>query len=267
MESHLARFFWALLFASAVSVLSFRMKFLTAGGSFAQLLLGWALLGLGGWKWTVPILFFFLSSSLLSLLAARKKSVAVADFAKGGSRDALQVLANGGVSGILVILDCMHPLPIWYPMSLGSIAAATADTWGTEVGLLSRSQPILVTTFVRVQPGTSGAISILGSLAGALGAAVTASIGWLWTPGQNTLIASAVIFSGIFSSLIDSLIGASLQAKFQCPSCLKITEKENHCGICGNRVDGIAWLTNDVVNLASTLTGACIVLVAIRLGL
>lgn len=263
MELLLAQLLWPPLFASAISILSFRLKFLTPGGSLAQFFLGWALLGLGGWKWTVPIIFFFLSSSLLSLLGGRKKSFVLAGFAKAGSRDALQVLANGGVCGILVVLDTLFPLPIWYPMCLGSIAAATADTWGTEVGLLSRIEPILVTTFTRVKRGTSGAITILGSLAGLLGAALTALIGLHWTTGQTTLIASSVTFSGIASSLMDSIIGASLQARFECPTCLKITEKGNHCGVRGTHVDGIAWITNDAVNLVCTLTGACIVLVAI----
>jgi uncharacterized protein (TIGR00297 family) len=259
---------YAAVFAAAIALTSSRLKFLTPGGSIAQFFLGWALLGLGGWKWTVPILVFFVSSSLMSRIAHQRKRDIEDHYAKSGSRDAGQVLANGGVAGILVILNVVAPLQIWYPMSLGAIAAATADTWGTEAGILSRTPPILISTFAVVEPGTSGAVTLLGSLAGGLGASIIALSGLIWwSGGSGALLVLALSTAGMIASLVDSLLGVSLQSKYRCPACLKVTEKAIHCGRSGDLIGGHRWMTNDLVNLLCTGTGAVLAFLAVELAL
>ena len=54
---------FAFPFAATISIVSHRLRFLTAGGAITQFALGWFLLGIGGWAWTVPILLFFVSCS------------------------------------------------------------------------------------------------------------------------------------------------------------------------------------------------------------
>ncbi len=96
---------------------------------------------------------------------------------------------------------------------LGSLAAATANTWGTEIGVLSRGKTVSILTFRQVASGTSGGISEYGTIAGAAGAAVIAFTGYPWyTELRITII---IIAAGILGSLADSLIGATLQAQVQ----------------------------------------------------
>jgi uncharacterized protein (TIGR00297 family) len=245
-----------MLCAAAIAVVSRHTALLTLSGAITQFFLGWALLGLGGWKWVVPLLIFFLSSSMLSRLARSRKSSAELHYAKAGSRDALQVLANGGIAGVLVVVGFLFPSPHWYVAALGSVGAATADTWGTEVGVLSRRPPLLLTTFKVVERGTSGGVSLLGSSIGALGGISIGVSGMLWVdPAVRAQTALIVALSAVLGGFLDSLLGASIQAQYRCACCSSLAERSSHCGIPADHVRGVRFITNDTVNLLCTAFG------------
>src|SRR5690606_31156432 len=172
---------------------------------------------------------------------------------KGGRRDAVQVLANGGVATAIAALAALRPDLALFPAFAGAIAAATADTWATEVGLLSRTTPRLITTGRRVPAGTSGGVTPLGTaaaLAGGvfigvlaaalvlLGSAVSSySVGDI-VPAASTAprtdaggalrIALATSAAALLAALSDSLLGATVQAAYHCPRCDKPTERRVH---------------------------------------
>ncbi|RJP75537.1 MAG: DUF92 domain-containing protein, partial [Candidatus Zixiibacteriota bacterium] len=130
---------FAVMAAAAIAFAAYHLKFLSRSGAWAAALLGAVVLGLGGWAWVWPLLAFFVSSSLLS--KARQAARGRADEeAKGSRRDAAQVLANGGVAGLAVILDYTGGGGL-FPVYLGALAAANADTWATETGLLWGRRP------------------------------------------------------------------------------------------------------------------------------
>ena len=79
-------------------------------------------------------------------------------------------LANGGLGAILAILYSLRPNPLLFIAFVGAMAAVNADTWSTDIGILSPSPPRLITSGRRVTPGTSGAISLPGTIAALLGA-------------------------------------------------------------------------------------------------
>jgi uncharacterized protein (TIGR00297 family) len=262
---HLVQFSLGMVLGGIIALLSYRAKFLSASGSVTVFLLAIIIFGFGGLKWAIPILTFFFLSSLLSKWKKGQKQKFDLIFEKGNQRDSGQVLANGGIAGFLVILNIFLPNDIWYMAYLAAIAAAMADTWATEIGILFGHHPRLITTFKKVQPGTSGGISLAGLLGSILGAAVVALSGYFFIyPNfySSYLPMFFVTSAGVFGGLIDSLIGATIQAQFKCPKCHKITEKRKHCsGTETQQISGINWINNDIVNFINTLSGALLVFI------
>ena len=183
------------------------MKWLTGGGGVAALAVGGATAWGLGWRGVVLLFAFFISGSLLTRLAG----------GGGGQRNYRQVLANGGVAALAGLLGSWR-------LAAGALAAATADTWATEIGSFSPHPPRLITTWRQVTKGTDGGVTLIGML-GALGGALL-----IW--GAASLLFSSqvvIVWAGLAGMIADSLLGATLQ---------------------GGRFD------NDAVNLAATVTGA-----------
>jgi uncharacterized protein (TIGR00297 family) len=251
-----------LFLALATAFISFKLKFLNPGGAVATFLLATLIFGVGGWTWAVPILVFFVSSSLLSKIGRPYKKRFDLVFEKSGTRDVGQVMANGGVAGILVLLYGLFPNPLWFALYLGAIAAVNADTWATELGTFSKSAPILITKFTRVPAGTSGAVSLLGLSASLGGSLVIACSGVFSSLILDGYVKWAGIFwsvtaAGFLAAMADSILGATVQAQYRCPVCGKITEKRSHCGDKPTVLaSGIKWINNDRVNGICALVGA-----------
>ncbi|HST04622.1 MAG TPA: DUF92 domain-containing protein [Chloroflexia bacterium] len=272
----------ALLIAGLIAYAGYRARALTWDGAVAACLVGASVFGFGGLAAAILLVLFFASSSVLSFVGKRnvRKQQAEETFDKGGKRDAAQVLANGGVAAAALVLagTIGNPIaPLMFGAFVGALAEATADTWATEIGVLSKTPPRLVTTGRRVQAGTSGGLTLLGTGAGVLGAATIglfaagslALFPSLWPfgggvaqPGLSLILAA--LAGGAIGMLVDSLLGATLQASYFCPQCSKPTESRLHrCGTPTTLVRGVQWLTNDVVNLAGTFVGASVGLLVV----
>ncbi len=245
-----------------VATVSYRAKFLDAGGAAVTFVLATLVFGIGRWTFAVPILTFFVLSSLLSRLGRKKKDKFVAAmFEKTGTRDFAQVFANGGIAGILLVMWYFFPSQLWYTLYVASIAAVTADTWGTELGVLSRFAPRSIITFKKVPVGSSGGVTLAGSVGGLTGAAIVAGVSWLSYPAQSdgpwtVKLFFFIVASAVLASAFDSVLGATVQGQYRCPSCEKITEKKVHCDNVNTMlIKGAAWLNNDVVNTLCALCG------------
>jgi uncharacterized protein (TIGR00297 family) len=251
-----------------IGLLAWRARALSRSGAWAATLSGGLIFGLGGFPWATLLLAFFISSSLLSRLFARRKAALSEKFSKGSQRDWGQVLANGGLGALLAIVFTLLPETGWPWIAFaGAMAAVNADTWATELGVLSRVPPRLITTGQPVAPGTSGGVTGLGtwaSVAGALliGAAATLLVqaksllngdGWGTRAVSYPLLA---VVGGLAGSLVDSLMGATIQRIYYCDRCGKETESAVHrCGQPARPVRGWAWLNNDLVNFLASIVG------------
>ena len=247
---------FALIAAGAASY----FKLLTRSGALAAFLLGWIIFGLGGWSWAALLIAFFGTSSALSFAFKKRKRDSESMYAKGGTRDAGQVLANGGVAGAIVILHAIFPdSPVFWVGFCAALAAANADTWATELGVLNRRKPMLLLSGKSVEAGTSGAVSLVGTLAAVAGALLIGLLGWVFVP-NNIWLLPVVAFSGLLGSLVDSALGASVQAIYFCPACQKKTEKHprHGCGAETTLLRGWKWLSNDWVNLGCTLSASLV---------
>ncbi len=249
-----------ILAAAAVAFLSHRSGLLSRSGAWATLLLGSVVFGLGGIAWSVPLLVFFVLSSLLSRFGPKRKRRLLerleGTFEKGSTRDAMQVLANGGVAGIALLVHAALPSGILAAAYLGALAAAAADTWATEVGVMARRARSII-TFRPVPTGTSGGISVVGSIAALAGAASVAASGVLLGPPFAGMFLAAGV-SGFAGMLADSIIGATLQAQYRCVVCGAPTERRVHCNAPGTLTSGLRAVTNDAVNIACCLVGALV---------
>ncbi len=233
--------------AAAVAAAAWRVGALTASGALAATLVGGAVLGFAGLGPGVVLVVFFVSSSALSALAG------------GGARSrrgAPQVLANGSVAALAAFAHSLHVAADL--ALLGAVAAATADTWATEVGLRLGKRPRSILTLRLQAPGTSGAVSVPGTLAAALGALAVAAAGRWLVAGVDTAGLAAVAAGGLAGSIVDSVAGDAVQAIYRCPACGAAPEVAWHAG-CDERavrVAGLPGIDNDVVNWLATVTGA-----------
>jgi uncharacterized protein (TIGR00297 family) len=243
--------------AATVAAVAYRARLLTAGGAAAATVVGAASVT-AGWDWGAVLIAFFVASAALSRIGhARKELLGGGLVAKGGPRDAAQVLANGGAFALCAIACALQRSPLWYAAAAGGLAAATADTWGTEAGMLAAATPRSIVSGRAVPPGTSGGITTAGTLAsvaGALFIAIAArAIGWPAAAGWSALI------GGFAGATADSILGATLQARRWCGRCQAATERLVHtCGTPTTEAGGLAWLGNDAVNVAATITGALV---------
>ncbi|MBR9680665.1 MAG: DUF92 domain-containing protein [Candidatus Altiarchaeota archaeon] len=202
-----------------------------------------------------PVLFlallgFLVSSSLLGKFAIHDER-----FQKKGERNSTQVLSNSfavALAGFLILMGADALI-----FGIAAISAATADTWATEIGSLSKKRPRMITTLKLVERGKSGGVTALGLL----GSLIAGLFIFLITaPFYGLTYFFPAVVGGAFGSLFDSLLGATFQAIHRCRICKKATENSEHCGKSTNLENGLWWLNNDMVNLFASLTAMLVVL-------
>jgi uncharacterized protein (TIGR00297 family) len=262
-----------ILFSTAIGGLAYWRRSLSAGGWLGAVLVGTLTFGFGGWAWGVTLIAFFITSSLLSRYKeSLKERRAGEKFEKGGRRDFWQVLANGGLGAAAAVAYATagQPAPLLNAFA-GLMATVTADTWATELGVLSARRPRLITNGRLVEPGASGGITLVGSLAAAGGALLIGVIFYgLLLAGRAAPSAGLVVASfigGLGGALIDSLLGATVQAMYAHPDGRETERSTARDGTPTSFRRGWRWMSNDMVNLLSSVAGAGIaVAVGMLLG-
>jgi len=265
MATEFHRILAGAIISLALAIYAFRREALSATGTLAAVLLGVSVFWLGGTDWFIVLAAFLITSILFTRFKEAEKQDVVKQFAKGGTRDFWQVLANGGIAGILAIAFFYYHDPIIFYAFLGVIGTVTADTWATELGILGKRKPRLITTLKSVPIGTSGAVSTIGlaiTLAAGvfIGAVAHASISIFGTPlsapAHPLLLVLAISGVAAFiGSLADSLLGATVQVMYYSKHHRKETERSVMDGEKTTLIRGHRWLDNDIVNLAASIAG------------
>jgi len=254
-------FFTAVL----IAYVAIRLRSLTGSGAIAAIAIGTIIFGKGGWQWAILLLTFFISSSALTRIYKNRNSGSEDFYAKGGQRDAGQVLGNGLVAAFFVLSQgTLFDGDLAWVCFATALAAVNADTWATELGGLSSSRPRLITNLaVSVEKGTSGGVSSVGTSAAFFGSALIGLEGALLSPsGLDWNLFLPITLAGFAASMFDSILGASVQAMFYCPVDKKQTEKhpKHSCGTTTKHIRGLKWLNNDWVNLLASASGLIIIL-------
>jgi uncharacterized protein (TIGR00297 family) len=257
----LTRALAGLALAGAVAVAARRLGSLTTSGAWAATLLG-AVTTAAGWGFAWALIAWFVVSSALTRwgrAVKRARSESVLSDERG--RTAVQVLANGALFALCALGSSLTQSFLLGAMAFGALAAAAADTWATEIGLRWGATPRHLLTMREVAPGTSGGVSLVGFIGAALGAAFVALLAGAADPAA----AIALIAAGLNGAIADSLLGATVQARRRCTSCGEPTERSTHsCGGATEPAGGLAWMTNDTVNLLATAVGAVTMLAIFR---
>ena len=253
-----------------IALLAYRARSLSKSGAFAAIFLGTIIFGLGGIPWAVLLLTFFFTSSALSRAFKKRKQGLNEKYSKGDQRDAGQVFGNGGLAAAFVLFHFFYPESniSWIGFA-ASLAAVNADTWATELGVLNPTPPHMITNLrKRVEKGTSGGVSLVGTLASLAGSALIALLATLLVPTDSLITDHWSLFlpitlAGLAGSLFDSLLGATVQAMYFCPKDNKETEKHplHTCGTETTHLRGWKWLTNDWVNFVCGGFGAVVAIV------
>lgn len=225
---------------------------LDLGGAVATGVLGAVVVYGAGPEWLLPLLVFFGSSVLLGRWFPTRANGA-GDDKHARPRDAVQVGANG-LAYLLVIAYGRPLLPDWPLLLLVAAAAATADTWASELGQHFGRPTYDLLRGRRVPPGLSGGVSWPGTLAGLAGAGLIAALHPLLAGGpgggSSAGVICAVALGGFGGMVLDSILGSCLQARYRDPDTGLLRDTPAHPG--QDPARGYRWVTNDLVNLLAT---------------
>ena len=204
------RILWAVVAGGVFAALSFFLNWLTLDGSTSAWLLGVITFGIAGIEGAAILLFFFISSSLLSKNSRSVDDVRELKFRRTGA----QVWANGFWFGFFTLLGLLVDLELFKVAAYSSIAFATSDTWASEVGgNRIKGTTWSINGFQKVPPGTDGAISIAGTLAAIGGALSIGILVGVLLPANSLVMAILVASTGLIATFMDSWLGAHLQGR------------------------------------------------------
>ncbi len=244
-----------LLFLTAVVVLSaltafllFRTGLLTKNAGVAVYFMGFYLLGVMGIAWTIPLLAFFVSSVVFTMIntAVRGKK------APANRRNAWQVLANSlwalmASAGWLIVRE-----PMLIYVYISQVAAVTADTWSSEIGQVFHRRCFSLAHFRMKMSGISGGVSVAGTVASLVGSFAISLLAYhLFFPEPDLTVITLLTASGFLASFTDSLLGAFAE------------EKLGGAGLFKDHMAGWteAMSPNDVVNLLGSLSAPLILII------
>lgn len=207
--------------------ITYYRKSLDLFGSAIMIIMGVVIIFSAGTNWLLLIILFLIMS-LVATRYSKKYKRSLGQFE--GRRTSKNVISNGVVACFMAAFGGYY-LP-FVAGFIGAIATATADTLASEIGVLDPN-PRLITTFQKVDPGTNGAVSTLGTAVGIFGAAIIGIASYFLGIMSNPLIAITVaIISGTVGCFMDSILGALFE----------------------NR----GLITNEHVNLFATIVGALV---------
>ncbi|MDA1080643.1 MAG: DUF92 domain-containing protein [Gemmatimonadetes bacterium] len=253
--------------AALLTALARRYGTLDESGQWGAFACGVAA-SIAGWPWALLLVAYFAAATGVTRFRADKKAEqTLGTNPQVAPRTAPQVLANGGLFCVLAVQAGPNVASVWGLAAVGALAAASADTWATEIGTLWGGQPRSIATWRPTLPGMSGGVTWVGTLAALAGATLVAlAAAWLHQIEPTQPFVIAIIVGGFAGSTVDSFLGGTVQTRRWCEHCRAWTERRVHpCSYRTVHTHGYRWFSNDVVNAAATVAGAAATIGAARL--
>jgi uncharacterized protein (TIGR00297 family) len=243
---------WTVGLSLLLALVVLNLRAATPGGAFtgaaitASLMFSTAIFPYKPWRTAlIPVIAVFVLA-WLGTLAGRGEKERLGTAEKRHGRSAAQVAANLGIAALAsdnlaqswltgsgwFSTGGLVPMPL-FAVGLAALAEAAADTVSSELGQVIGGRPRMITTLRQAEPGTDGAISLAGTLAGVIAGGIVAAVGTLALDGRRTMFMVSCA-GGVFGLFFDSLLGATLERR--------------------------GWLNNDAVNFLSTIGAAAFAL-------
>ena len=243
----------ALAAVLVIGLIAYWKRQLNLSGVVAAVVMGAAATVMGGFSSLSLYLFFLISAAVIGKLSKRIRGLDRIH-KKGGRRDAVQVLANGGAALAAMLIHAFDSSPVYLAVFTACLAEACSDTWASEIGVLSKSEPVSILTFTKVPKGLSGGVSLLGTCSAMLSSILYGIFAFSCYDGINLSLVMVVIFSSFAGVMTDSVLGATLQAHFYDEKEDIITEHSRDGeGNALKLVRGLRFMDNDMVNLTSNI--------------
>lgn len=244
----LFHFFLAIGIGLFVLMIAYYKRAITLNGFMVAILLGSLLFLFSGWIGFFPLIIFFVLGSVASSIGKKIKSKITILHEYSGARGVMQVIANGFPQLLFASIYFFTKNEIYLLAVITGFAVALADTWSSEIGILSK-KTFSILTLKPMPRGISGGVSLLGLFAGIIGSLIIS----LFAISFDKMF--IVMIVGFIGTIIDSVLGELFQAKYQ-TGYNQITEKKT-----SNLIHGIKWMNNNAVNFISILISDLIVIV------
>ena len=234
-------------------------KVLTLSGIVAAIILGIIVSIAFGNIGFIILMVFFLGGIITDKIKNKHKNKGRKKKKHIESRNHIQVLVNGFVAMLSAIFYIITKSDLCAIAFTASLAEALADTSASGIGVIcGRAYDLFRRRSCK--PGISGGMSVLGTATSAISAVVVSLIAFAFDfiDPFGVLIVSISAFLG---AIFDSMLGSLLQVKYRCPVCGEITESAEHCNTSTSRCSGLAFVTNNAVNLFATIFSGVIAIV------
>ena len=209
-----------------------------------------------GWSGVVIVLTAYFTIFAVDMIVGKRSEAVTGSInQRNGARGLVQVIANALAATIAAVLSFLLKKPELMIVYAAALTECLADSLASDVGVLSKKDPIDICRMKRVKRGLSGGVSLLGTLSALAGCLVMLLVSWIFF-GMSVKLAVAIVAIPMAGIVIDSVLGSLVQAKYVCEVCGKSTEKTLHCGKKTRHVGGIKLINNDAVNIISNFLTA-----------
>lgn len=216
-----------------------------------------------GWPGIVIVLAaYFTIFAVDMIIGERSEKITGSVNQRTGARGIVQVIANALAATIAAVMSAILKKPELMMVYAAALTECLADSLASDVGVLSKKDPVDICRMKRIKRGLSGGVSLLGTLSALAGCVWMFLISLIFF-GFSVKLAVAVILIPMLGIGIDSVLGSLVQAKYECTVCGKSTEKTLHCGKKTNHVGGLKLINNDAVNIISNFLTAILAAVYI----
>lgn len=213
IKASLLQYIVVVLFLFIGVVESIRHRKLTVEGAVTGGVIGLLVFVGAGFAGLAMLSAFFLVGTLATSWKRRQKAVAGMAQEKDGQRKLGQVLANGGIAGLLGLLSLLFPehKSVFAFLMAGAFSSAMADTVSSELGTIYGKRFYNIITFQRDRKGLDGVVSLEGTVVGIIGSSLIAviySLGFGWSERFVW-----IVLAGTIGNITDSVLGATLERK------------------------------------------------------